>query len=147
MNLQEIGDILSEFWNNEDKNYNREGAFLGNQSDNCNKSFNIESSDVKKYRATKRTVFLCIIYKNECACGFFLYGPPSNVFFSTSAYFVNGNTYLMSYLTDISFYPSAERIWLCKRLKLGCDRLTEDADFGKKKSYFQVKLILILVGM
>ena len=27
-----------------------------------------------------------------------------------------------------------------------CDRLTEDADFGKKKS-FQMKLILILAGM
>ena len=28
-----------------------------------------------------------------------------------------------------------------------CDRLIEDADFGKKKSYFQMKLILILAGM
>ena len=28
-----------------------------------------------------------------------------------------------------------------------CDRLTEDADFGKKKSSFQMKLILILPGM
>ena len=28
-------------------------------------------------------------------------GPPSNVFsFSTNAYFMNGNTYLMSDLTD-----------------------------------------------
>ena len=29
-----------------------------------------------------------------------LMGPPSNVFFSTSAYFVNGNTWLMFDLTD-----------------------------------------------
>ena len=38
------------------------------------------------------------------------------------------------------FYPSAERIWLCIRLKnarkWACDRLTEDADFGKKKIIF-----------
>ena len=27
------------------------------------------------------------------------------------------------------------------------DRLTEDAAFGKKKSYFQMKLIMILAGM
>ena len=31
--------------------------------------------------------------------------------------------------------------------KWACDRLTEDADFGKKKSSFQKKLILILAGM
>ena len=31
--------------------------------------------------------------------------------------------------------------------KWGCNRLTEDADFGKKKTYFQMKLILILAGM
>ena len=32
--------------------------------------------------------------------------------------------------------------------KWACDRLTEDADFGtKKKSFFQMKLILILTGM
>ena len=30
--------------------------------------------------------------------------------------------------------------------KWACDRLTEDADFAKKKSSFQMKLILILVG-
>ena len=35
-------------------------------------------------------------------------GPPSNVFFSTSAYFVNGNTQLMSDLTDNQFYPVFE---------------------------------------
>ena len=28
-----------------------------------------------------------------------------------------------------------------------CDRLTEDADFGKKKLFLQIKLILILAGM
>ena len=43
----------------------------------------------------------------------------------------------MTDLTDNFFYPSAERIWLCIRLnnveKWACDRLTEDADFGKKK--------------
>ena len=39
----------------------------------------------------------------------------------------------MSYLTDNYFFPSAERIWLCIRFaKWACDRLTEDADFGKK---------------
>ena len=32
-------------------------------------------------------------------------------FWSTSAYFVNGKTQLMSDLTDNQFYPSAERIW------------------------------------
>ena len=31
--------------------------------------------------------------------------------------------------------------------KWAFDRLTEVADFGKKKSYFQMKLILILTGM
>ena len=37
-------------------------------------------------------------------------------------------------LTDNLFYPSAERIWLCIRFaKWVSDRLTEDADFGKKK--------------
>ena len=43
----------------------------------------------------------------------------------------------MSDLKDNQFYPSAERIWLCIRFNNGgkwaCDRLTEDADFGKKK--------------
>ena len=57
----------------------------------------------------------------------------------------------MSDLTDNWFYPSAERIWLCIRLnnagKWACDQFTEDADFGKKKSSFQMKLILILAGM
>ena len=42
----------------------------------------------------------------------------------------------MSDLTDKSFYPSAERMWLCIRLnnagKWACDRLTEDVDFDKK---------------
>ena len=31
--------------------------------------------------------------------------------------------------------------------KWACDRLTEDDDFGKKKSSFQMKLILILAAM
>ena len=31
--------------------------------------------------------------------------------------------------------------------KWACDRLTEDDDFGKKKSSFQMKPILILAGM
>ena len=58
--------------------------------------------------------------------------PPSNVLFSTSAYFENGNTQLMSDLTDNQFYPSAERIWQCIRFaKRACDRLTENPDFGK----------------
>ena len=52
----------------------------------------------------------------------------------------------------ISFIlPSTERMWLCIRLnnagKWACDRLTDNADFGKKKSSFQIKLILILAGM
>ena len=46
---------------------------------------------------------------------------------------------------------TAERIWLCMRLnnagKLAWDRPTEDADLDKKKSSFQMKLILILAGM
>ena len=51
-------------------------------------------------------------------------------FFSTTAYFVNGNKELM---TDYQFYPSAERIWLCIRLyTLRCARLTKDADFGNR---------------
>ena len=54
----------------------------------------------------------------------------------------------MSDLTDTEFYPSAERIWLCIRLnKWACDRFTKDADFGKKKPSFQMKLILILAAM
>ena len=57
----------------------------------------------------------------------------------------------MSDLTDNLFYASAEQIWLCMRLnnaaKWACDRPAEDADFGKKKSYFKMKLILILTGM
>ena len=40
-------------------------------------------------------------------------GPPSNVVSSTSAYFVNCNTQLMSHLIDNQFYPSAKRICLC----------------------------------
>ena len=67
-------------------------------------------------------------------------GPPSNVFFSTNAYFVNGNTQLMSDLTDNQFYPSTERIWLCIRVnkaeKYWTDGFTEDADFGNKKISF-----------
>ena len=31
--------------------------------------------------------------------------------------------------------------------KWACDEFTEDADFGKKKSSFQMKLIMILAGM
>ena len=51
-------------------------------------------------------------------------------------------------LTDNQFYPSAERIWFCIRFaKWACDRLTEDADYDKKESSFQMKLILILAGM
>ena len=46
----------------------------------------------------------------------------------------------MSGLTDNQFYPSTERIQLCIRLnkaaKWASDRLTEDADFGKKKIIF-----------
>ena len=30
--------------------------------------------------------------------------------------------------------------------KWACDRLIEDAEFGKKKSFFQMKLISILAG-
>ena len=42
----------------------------------------------------------------------------------------------MSDLTDTQFYPCAERIWLCLRfVKWACDRLTEDADFGKKNIF------------
>ena len=38
----------------------------------------------------------------------------------------------MSDLPDNQFYPSAERIWLCIRCaKWACNRLTENADFGK----------------
>ena len=40
----------------------------------------------------------------------------SRFFFSTGAYFVNGNTLVMSDLTDNWFYSSAKRIWLCIRL-------------------------------
>ena len=61
----------------------------------------------------------CLYWKKGCIILiFFLFilGPPSNVFFSTSTYFVNGNTQLMSALTDNQFDPSVERIWLCIRL-------------------------------
>ena len=55
---------------------------------------------------------------------------------SISAYFVNGNTQLMSDLTGSQFYPSAERIWLCVRLNSAgkyCD--INFHDFGKKKFF------------
>ena len=41
----------------------------------------------------------------------------------------------MSDLIDISFYTSAERIWLNNAGKWTCDQLT-DVDFGKKKVIF-----------
>ena len=45
---------------------------------------------------------------------------------------MNGNTKLMSDLTDNYFYPTDERIWLCICLnnsgKWKCDRLAEDAE-------------------
>ena len=67
-------------------------------------------------------------------------GSAHKHFFSTCAYFVNGNTQVMSDLTDNQFQPSAERTWLCIRLnnagKWACDRHTEDAVFGKKKIIF-----------
>ena len=44
-------------------------------------------------------------------------------FFSTFAYFVNGDTYLKSDLTDNYFYSSAERIWLCIRLNNAAQNL------------------------
>ena len=67
---------------------------------------------------------------------------------ATSAYFVNGNTQVMSDLTDIQFYTSDERIWLCISFtKWACGRLTEDADFGNNKSLFQIKFILIMAGV
>ena len=47
----------------------------------------------------------------------------------------------MSDLTDNYFYPSAERIWLRFRfVKWACDRLTEDAHFGKKNHLFRWSL-------
>ena len=53
----------------------------------------------------------------------------------------------MSDLTDSQFYPSTERIWLCFRFaKWTCDRLTEDADFGKKKTMFLDELYFDLGG-
>ena len=76
-------------------------------------------------------------------------------FFLTSAYFENGNTSLMSDLTDNQFYlthPKRVTVWcgfwsvvlsfrrtnmVCIHLnKWACNRLTEDADFGKKKIIF-----------
>ena len=58
-------------------------------------------------------------------------------FFLTNIYLVNGNTQLMSDLTDNQFYSSAERI--CIRLnnagKWDCGRLTADADFDKKSIF------------
>ena len=46
---------------------------------------------------------------------------------------MNGNTLLMSDLTDNSFYPSAERIWLCIRLSnAGKYCGITFNDFGKK---------------
>ena len=50
----------------------------------------------------------------------------------------------MSDFTENQFYPSTEYICLnCASLSgRMCKRITEDADFGKKKSSFQKKLIL-----
>ena len=56
----------------------------------------------------------------------------------------------MSVLTDNQFNPSAERIWLfmlAQRWESGPAINLRKADFGKKKVYFQMKLILILAGM
>ena len=68
-------------------------------------------------------------------------GSAVKRFFSTSAYFVNGDTLLMSDLTYNLFYPSAERIWLnmveYTLEQRDCDRLTEDADFGKRNHLFR----------
>ena len=70
----------------------------------------------------------------------YIYKVLHLTFFSTSAYFVNGNTQLMSDLTDNQFYPSAERIWLCLRFaKWACDLLAADADFGR---FWQKKKII-----
>ena len=56
----------------------------------------------------------------------------------------------MSDLTDTEFYPSAERIWLCIRLnnagKCVVLRLTEDADFDKKKIMFLDEAHFVLGG-
>ena len=56
----------------------------------------------------------------------------------------------MSDLTDNQFYPSAEQVWLCTRLnnagKWACNRLTEDADFGKKKTFLSVEAYFDLGG-
>ena len=43
---------------------------------------------------------------------------------------------MLSDLTDNLFYPSAEQIRLYNAGKSACDRLTENADFGKKKIIF-----------
>ena len=79
-------------------------------------------------------------------------GPPSNVYFSASAYFVNGNTQLMSDLTDNQFYSSPEQIWLCIHLNFASlSRPAIDSQkmpiLGKKRSSFQMKLILILADI
>ena len=63
----------------------------------------------------------------------FIYRVGHLTFFSTSAYFVNGNTQLMSDVTNNQFYPSAEQVWFCIPLaKWACDPLIKDADFDKK---------------
>ena len=63
------------------------------------------------------------------------------IFFSTTAYFGNSNTQLMSDLTDNQFYTSAEWICMCIRMKNDgkqtCDRLTKDVNFGKKNHLFR----------
>ena len=53
------------------------------------------------------------------------------------AYFVNGNTQVMSADMSDMTKNSAERIWLSIHFaKWACDRLTEDADFSKKNIIF-----------
>ena len=63
---------------------------------------------------------LSLFYKpNYSQNNQFLYWVRHLTFFfwSTSAYFVNDNTQLMSDLTDNQFYALAVQIWLCIRLK------------------------------
>ena len=56
---------------------------------------------------------------------------------------------LTDYFLDLTFCRTnmvAYTLELCFA-KWACDRLTEDADFDKKKSSFQMMLILILAGI
>ena len=102
---------------------------------------------VSKRNLIKLFTLHCMKKNNNCNSAYICRVRHLTFYFSTSVYFVNGNTQFMSDLTDNQFYPTAERFHLRFRFaKWACDRLTEDADFGKKKIIFSIEAHFDLGG-